>query len=280
LSRRHDRAPRIVNRSVLELRVGGLPFPHGGQGGEWRYRHAVRPDGVTPLDKQAVSDFLDYERSHGRRTDVVADPALSGWEGWQAAAARPDPGAFPVQCCTHVYPGGCAADLVCHGAPATAAARILAGGALRPATAVTGRSARDLATASTWGEPADYFEHVMLANGRCTAPEAVACSRVLGRDLAPLDLSPGYPPAVRFYFRWQSLADHPGARFDGVHPVKILGCLQLEDALVAVVAPASQRHLITANAGRFLGRVVFVDLDRPSPQDWAAAAFTAARRLA
>ena len=269
-----------MDRSVLELRVGGLPFPHGGHGGEWRYRHAVRPEGPTPFDHQAVADFLAYETAHGRHVDVVADRDLSGWRAWRAPKLRPDPGAFPVQCCTHVYPGGCAAGLVCHGAPAAAAARILADGALRPATAVSGRSADDLTAASTWGEPGDYFEHVMLANGRCTAPEAVAYSRVLGRDLTPSDLSPGYPPAVRFYFRWPSLADHPGARFDGVHPMKILGGLHLDDGLVAVVAPASQRRLIIASTGRFQDRIAFVDIDRPRPQDWAVAAFTAAQRLA
>ncbi len=117
----------------------------------------------------------------------------------------------------------------------------------------------------------------MLANGRCTAPEAVVYSRVLVRDLTPADLTPGYPPAVRFYFRWRSLADHPCARFDGVHPVKILGGLRLDERLVAVVAPTSQRRLITANAGPFLDRVAFVDIERPSPQDWAVAALTAAR---
>jgi hypothetical protein len=226
-----------MDRSVLELRVGGLPFPHGGPDGEWRYRHAVRPDGVTPLDRQAVADFLAYETWHGRPVDVVADPDLSGCSAWRAPEVRPDPGSFPVQCCTHVYPGGC-------------------------------------------GEPADYFEHVMRANGRCTAPEAVAYSRVLGRDLTPADLTPGYPPAVRFYFRWRSLADHPGARFDGVHPVKILGGLRLDEGLVAVVAPASQHGPITVSAGRFQDRIAFVDIERPSPQDWAVAAFTAAQRLA
>jgi hypothetical protein len=209
-----------MDRSVLELRVGGLPFPHGGPDGEWRYRHAVRPDGVTPLDRQAVADFLAYETWHGRRVDVEADPDLSGWSVWRAPEVRPDPGSFPVQCCTHVYPGGCA------------------------------------------------------------APEAVAYSRVLGRDLTPADLTPGYPPAVRFYFRWRSLAEHPGARFDGVHPVKILGGLRLDEGLVAVVAPASQHGPITVSAGRFQDRIAFVDIERPSPQDWAVAAFTAAQRLA
>ena len=45
----------------------------------------------------------------------------------------------------------------------------------------------------------------MLANGRCTAPEAVAFSRVVGRDLVPADLVAGYRPAVRFYFAWDAL---------------------------------------------------------------------------
>ena len=82
--------------TVLELRMGGLPFPHGGQGGEWRYRHAVRPDGPTPLDHQAVSDFLAYEAGHGRHVDVVADPALTGREGWRAPEVRSDTSGGPA----------------------------------------------------------------------------------------------------------------------------------------------------------------------------------------
>jgi hypothetical protein len=267
-------------RSVLELRAGGLPGAHGGADGEWRYRHATRPDGPTALDHQAVADFLAYEARHGRRVDVITDPALSSWGSWRAPEVRPNPGEFATQCCTHAYPGGCTAGLVCHGAPPAAAARILADGMLRPATAVTGRSARDLAAASTWGDPADYFEHVMLANGRCTAPEAVAYSRVLGRDLTPPDLRPGYPPAVRFYFGWPALAARPDARFDGVHPVKIHGDLRLGDGLAAVVVHASQQHLITASAGRFRERLAVVNAYSPSPQDWAVAAAAVAEQLA
>jgi hypothetical protein len=267
-------------RSVLELGVGGLPCAHGRADGEWRYRHATRLDGPTALDHQAVTDFLAYEAGHGRRVEVIADPALSGWDTWRAPEVRPNPCGFATQCCTHVYAGGCTAGLVCHGAPAAAAARILADGMLRPATALTGRTARGLAAASTWGDPADYYEHVMLANGRCTAPEAVAYSRVLGRDLTPPDLRPGYPPAVRLYFDWPTLAARPDARFDGVHPVKIHGDLRLGDVLAAVVVHASQQHLVTASAGRFRERLAVVNVDRPGPQDWAVAATAAAEQLA
>jgi hypothetical protein len=243
--------------SVLELRSGGLPFPHRGADGIWRYRHAVRPEGPTALDRQAVTDFLGYETGCGRHVEVMADPGLADWRAWPAAEPRPNPGDFRTQCCTHVYPGGCTARLVCHGTPAA-----------------------ELAAASTWGEPLDYFEHVMLANGRCTAPEAVAASRSSGRDLVPADIGPGYVPAVRFYFDWQALARLPGARFDGVHPVKLHHQLRLDDVLVAVVVHASQEHLLATTAGRFGDRLAVLSVERPSPQDWATAALSIADEMA
>jgi hypothetical protein len=143
---------------------------------------------------------------HGRQVGVLTEPDFRDLQTWPVPHTRPRPADFAVQCCTHVYPDGCTDRLVCHGAPAATAERILAGGMFQCAASVTGRAGAVLAAASTWGKPADYFEHVMFAHGRCTAPEAVACSRLLGRDLTPADLTPGYPPAVRFYFDWDSLA--------------------------------------------------------------------------
>jgi hypothetical protein len=269
-----------LTRSVLELRSGGLPYPHRGADGVWRYRHALRPEGPTALDRQVVTDFLGYEASYGRRVEVVADPGLADWRAWPAAEQRPNPGEFPTQCCTHAYPGGCTAWLVCHGTSTVVAARVLAEGALRCAAAVTGKPAVQLAAASTWGEPPDYFEHVMLANGRCTAPEAVAASRASSRDLVPADLKPGYVPAVRFYFDWQALARLPGARFDGVHPVKLHHELRLDDVLVAVVVHASQRQLMADAAGRFSDRLAVISIERPSPQSWATEALSTAGKMA
>jgi hypothetical protein len=209
----------VIHRSLLELAVGGLPFNHGAKG-VWRYRHAVRPEGPTPLDHQAVTDFLAYEQAHGR---TATDRALSEWEAWPPSATRPRPGDLATQCCTHVYPDGCSVGLVCHGTPATVAPRVLTQGVLRSTGAATGRDRDDLAEKSAWGEPPDYFEYVMLANGRCTAPEAVAFSRVVGRDLVPSDLGAGYRPAVRYYFAWDALTSQHDAVFGGVHPVKIHG---------------------------------------------------------
>jgi hypothetical protein len=270
----------VMNSSVLELAVGGLPFPHGGPDGEWRYRHAIRPEGATALDHQAVADFRAYERAHGRDVAVVADPSLSDWTAWQRPTVRPRPDAFAIQCCTDVYRDGCSAPIVCHGTPGAAAARIMRDGILRCATAMTGRNPDVLAAASTWGEPPDYFEHVMLAHGRCTAPEAVATSRLVGRDLVPSDLTAGYRPTVRFYFAWDALASQPNATFDGVHPVKVHGQLSLDELLVAVVVHASERDTIgAAMSSRHRDRIVLLDIPDPRPDEWAAAATETAERM-
>jgi hypothetical protein len=255
-----------VRPTVLELRVGGVPFPHGDPDGGWRHRHAVRAEGPSVLDHQAVADFLAYERAHGRDVVVDAAPELADWATWPTPSARPRPDAAPTQCCTPGLSSGCGAALVCHGTPAATAATILADGWLRPPPDVQ---------ASTWGEPADYFEHVMFANGRCTAPEAVAASRRLGRDLVPADLDAGYEHAARLYFRWDALTALPEARFDGVHPIKVRGPVELGPLLVAVVVSEEHAEAVIVAAGDLRSRVVVLP-GGGTPSSWAAGAMAAA----
>ncbi len=124
--------------SVLELAVGGLPLPHGGPDGEWRYRHAVRPDGPSPLDHQVVADFLSYERAHGRRVTVVADERLSP-EHVAAPIPAAEPRVFPNAVLhRHLRRRVRIAPCLSRRAGAVAV-EILGRGALLAATAVTGR---------------------------------------------------------------------------------------------------------------------------------------------
>jgi len=262
---------------VLELRIGGLPFPHGRPDGQWHYRHAVRQEGPTDLDRQAVADFLDYEEANGRTVVVVADPSLSDWREWGRPALRPVPGSCPTQCCSHVYAEGCGARLLCHGTPARTLADILNQGVLYSSTTLTERTAEDLACSSSWGEPPDYFDYVMLANGRCVAPEAVALSRLMARDLVPADLGPGYPPAARLYFTWDTLAALPDVCFDGVHPIKVRNELPLDETLVAVVVPEGTD--VELLPSEFADRVIRVAAQDPSPEAWASRATRAALQL-
>src|SRR5687767_3726032 len=86
-----------VMRSVLELVLGGVPFPHGDADGTWRYRHAVRPEGPSSLDHQMLSDFFAYEGAHGRTVMVEAAPELEDWTTWSPPRMRPAPTRAPVQ---------------------------------------------------------------------------------------------------------------------------------------------------------------------------------------
>lgn len=265
-------------RSVLQLVIGGVPFPHGDPDGTWRYRHAVRREGPTVLDHQMLADFFAYENAHQRTVSVEPAPSLDDWKSWRPPVVRPNLTATPIQCCTHAFEQGCASELVCHGTTPTAAIEILRTGELLPSTRVTGRSAAELASDSTWGEPPDYFDHVMFAHGRCTAPEAVAASRMLGRDLVPDDLHPGYAPAVRFYSRWADLLNLPNARFDGVHPIKIHGGLRVPDVVVAVVVHADQADAVLVDAPPW-AHIVVLDIPTPTPAEWASAALEAAQAV-
>ena len=119
----------------------------------------------------------------------------------------------------------------------------------------------------------------MFANGRCTAPEAVALSRSVRRDLVPSDLTAGYPPAIRFYFEWRSLAAKPDAAFDGVRPVKVAGRVPLDQSLVAVVVHRADEHVVFRSApSEIRDRVLVLDLDSPTPDAWSTAALEAAEQ--
>ena len=56
----------ITDDEPVGARASSVGCRFLGANGEWRYRYAVRPGGRTALDRQTVSDFLLYERAHGR----------------------------------------------------------------------------------------------------------------------------------------------------------------------------------------------------------------------
>ncbi len=91
-------------------------------------------------------------------------------------------------------------------------------------------------------DPADYFEYVMLSWGNCQAGDRLVTERRLGRFPDGDDLSIGFAPAVRFYFRYDELAKHPNCCFEGVLPMKIKDAIILSEWVYAVVIPEGLRH--------------------------------------
>ena len=110
------------------------------------------------------------------------------------------------------------------------------------------------------------------------APEAVAMSRRLGRDLVPADLRRGYALATRLFVDWDELVAHAAHRFDGVHPVKIKDSLDLEPYLRAVVVHRAEAAELGKLPGWAQQRLVVLDTDVSTPAEWASAALVAAEQ--
>ncbi len=87
----------------------------------------------------------------------------------------------------------------------------------------------------------------------------------------------GYPTAVRFYFDGSDLIAREDAAFDGVHPVKVRGPVELSDHLTAVVVHRRHEGVVAAAAeSPVADRLCVLDLVDPLPHEWAEAANAAA----
>ena len=136
---------------------------------------------------------------------------------------------------------GCMTDFVCHTTSVDNAIKILDCGSLLSPVLARRMSAEKLRTESrnAANDPADYFEYIMFAWGNCQAGDRLVMERKLGRFPDENDLSTGFTPGVRFFFRYDKLFKHPDAVFDGVLPLKIKNEVVLRDWVSAIIAPTN-----------------------------------------
>ncbi|MBQ7086722.1 MAG: phosphate ABC transporter ATPase, partial [Clostridia bacterium] len=113
-----------------------------------------------------------------------------------------------------------------------------------------------------------YFDYVMFSWGNCQAGDRLVMERKLGRFPDQQDLSEGFQPGVRFYFRYDELIKHPGAVFDGVLPLKIKDGVVLDDWLYKIVIPAPFRKDISIPKN-LNDKVVFVEYDCKDIWEWS-----------
>ncbi len=85
------------------------------------------------------------------------------------------------------------------------------------------------------GEPEDYDDYVMFSPPSAIGGEMVANAQRLGRLWEPSAIG-SYVPGVRLYFDRRKLEMLPGTTFDGVHALKVLGKVGLDDKLSAVAS--------------------------------------------
>jgi hypothetical protein len=109
----------------------------------------------------------------------------------------------------------------------------------------------------------------MLAWGNCQAGDRLVMERKLGRFPTEEDLSTGFTPGVRFYFRYEDLAKHPDAVFDGVLPMKVKDGIVLSEYVYLIIIPTALRTalepLISDNLKK---RTLFVPNDCRDIWEW------------
>ena len=95
--------------------------------------------------------------------------------------------------------------------------------------------------------------------------------RKLGRFPNEQDLRADFTPGVRFYFRYEDLAEHPGRVFDGVLPMKIKDEIVLKDWLYAMVVPEGVPLDVPEELKE---RTVYLQNDCRDIWDWSEKVYT------
>lgn len=206
------------------------------------------PD-LTAWEAQSLLDFISYEEANGRSCEIEAEKEilekLRAYRPVYESGRRVDPPDRIAECTACPKYKGCLTDMVCHTSSLEDAIAILDCGRLLSAVLARKKSAEELRREprNAAGDPADYFDYVMFAWGNCQAGDRLVTERKLGRAPTELELE-SFTPGVRFYFRYEEIARHPNAVFDGVLPVKVRDGVALDEWAAVIVAPEEYREAL------------------------------------
>lgn len=232
---------------------------------------------ITDWEIRNLIDFMEYEKVNGRKCEIQCDNeellALINKKIMDkdkyANVSRP---AMITECTACPHRKGCVTEYVCHTTSADNAIKIFETGKLLSAlnarkVPIEGLMAEKRNAAN---DPADYFEYVMLTWGNCQAGDRLVMERKLGRFPDEEDLSVNFTPGVRFYFKYDKLAQHPQVVFDGVLPMKVKDEIVLRDWVDVIVIPTELREIMEADISKDLSeRVLYVENDCKDIWEWS-----------
>ena len=259
----------------MHIKLGGFDFTEVWDG--VLYKNLSHYPAVTDWEKRTIIEFVEYEESHGRICSLECGNAETLTTVREALANRepyrnvPRP-ALLTECTACPHRHGCVTEFVCHTTSAENAAKILTCGSLLSAVKARNLPVEVLMAESRNAahDPADYFEYVMLSWGNCQAGDRLVMERKLEKFPDESDLSIHFTPGVRFYFRYDTLAAHPNAVFDGVLPMKIRDEIILKDWLFAMVIPTALRGLLEPLIPPSLSnRVIYAENDCRDIWEWS-----------
>lgn len=206
---------------------------------------------VSDNEMKDIIDFVNYEKNHGRQCEIEADrddilqyvqKEMLNLDKYKNVS-RPE---IIRECTACKERGGCMTDLVCHTAPLENAISILKCGSLL--SAVNARKLSDTVLQkedrNAANDPTDFFHYVMFSWGNCQAGDRLVMERKLGRSPSQDEMSAGFTPGVRFYFKYDDLEKHPLAVHDGFLPIKVKDEVKLADYVYMIVIPFEYKDQI------------------------------------
>lgn len=266
------------------IKIGGFEFTAVWDG--VLYKNLSDYPNISDWELRTIIEFVEYEKRHGRQCTLeceddglrtAIEQALQNPEAYRNIP-RP---ALLTECTACPVRKGCVTEFVCHTTSPENAEKIFASGKLLSALKARNVPVEELMAESrnAAGDPADYFEYIMLAWGNCQAGDRLVMERKLNRFPNEQDLSVDFTPGVRFYFRYEELVNHPGCTFDGALPMKIKDELILKDWLYALVIPAELKTQLGDKIPDDLrSRVIYIVNDCDDIWSWSEKVYQTVER--
>lgn len=232
---------------------------------------------VTEWEIRTLIEFIEYEAKYGRDCVIECeDTKLLDEIQYKIAerekyihTQRPH---LLTECTACPYRKGCLTEYVCHTTSVENAVKIFESGKLLSALKARNTSVDELMNEkrNAANDPADYFEYIMLAWGNCQAGDRLVMERKLERFPTDEDLSIHFTPGIRFYFKYDELAKHPNAVFEGVLPMKVKDEIMLSDWVYAIIIPTYLQDAVKNSIPNELkDRVIYVENDCKDIWDWS-----------
>ena len=203
---------------------------------------------ISNWELKKIIHFIEYENTHNRHTEIKCNNNILKLINY--AIANPDlykstKKPKKITECKACKQEGCLTDYLCHTASIENAISIFRCGKLLSTVKVRNKSNMELAKESrnSAKDTYDYFDYIMFSWGNCQAGDRLVMERLLEKIPDEKDLSIGFKPGVRFYFKYETMIKHKNYVNDGYHPAKIKDELILSDFLFCCIIPSDYKTL-------------------------------------
>jgi hypothetical protein len=230
--------------------------------------------------------FMKYEKDNNRETDIICE---NNEITEKVNFAIKDPDQYlqvnvpkKITGCTACNQKGCITDYLCHTVNVEDSKSIFDCGKILSAVKARNKTRIELAKESrnAANDPPDFFDYIMFSWGNCQAGDRLIMERILGRSPNQIDLSSGFKPGIRFYFKYKSIIDHKDFVNDGYHSAKIKNELVLYDNLYCCIIPEQYKtdflNIIPQN---IINKIYYVENNCKNIFDWSEKVYNYIRKL-